>query len=37
MLIPVPFLGALIGGAIGGISVGLYQKFVIPKTRSSIL
>lgn len=37
ILIPIPFLGAIIGGTIGGISATLYGKFVVPNSRSSIL
>lgn len=37
LLIPIPVLGALIGSIVGGVGVGLYQKFVVPKTRSSML
>lgn len=37
ILIPIPFLGAFIGGTLGGITAGLYSKFVVPNTRSSIL
>jgi H+/Cl- antiporter ClcA len=36
ILIPVPVLGAIIGGAIGGVAVGLYQKIIVPKTKASI-
>lgn len=37
MLIPIPVLGAVIGSAIGGIAVGLYQRIVIPRSKASIL
>lgn len=36
ILIPIPVLGAVIGGTIGGVAMGLYQKFIIPKTKPSI-
>lgn len=36
ILIPIPVLGALIGGTVGGVFMGLYTKFIIPKTKPSI-
>ncbi|CAD8045865.1 unnamed protein product [Paramecium sonneborni] len=36
ILIPIPVLGALIGGTVGGVFMGLYNKFIIPKTKPSI-
>jgi hypothetical protein len=37
MLIPIPIIGAVIGGAVGGVAAGLYRKFIVPKTKSSIM
>jgi predicted lipid-binding transport protein (Tim44 family) len=36
MLIPVPILGAVVGGTLGGVMVGLYQKIVVNGTKGSI-
>ncbi|KAM3141995.1 hypothetical protein pb186bvf_005868 [Paramecium bursaria] len=37
ILIPIPVLGALLGSVVGGVGVGLYQKFVVPSTKSSLM
>lgn len=37
MLIPVPVLGAIIGGTLGGVAIGFYQKIVVNKAKSSML
>jgi hypothetical protein len=36
VLIPAHFLGALIGGICAGVCIGLYSKFVVPKTMISL-
>ncbi|CAD8136110.1 unnamed protein product [Paramecium octaurelia] len=36
ILIPVPVLGAIIGGTVGGVAMSLYSKFFVPKTKHSI-
>jgi hypothetical protein len=37
MLIPIPVVGAIIGSAVGGIMVGIYQKVVVLGTKGSIM
>jgi hypothetical protein len=37
ILIPIPVLGAIIGGTLGGIAIGLYQKLLVSKTKASII
>jgi hypothetical protein len=37
ILIPIPVLGAIIGGTVGGVAIGLYQKLVIPKAKASMM
>ncbi|CAD8144276.1 unnamed protein product [Paramecium pentaurelia] len=37
ILIPMPIVGAVVGSVVGGVGIGLYQKFIVPSTKNSLL